>query len=98
MMLGVLRASGDLESSAPPNKAVVINPDPWGSGGASLVARPGFGDGALEDGAVAAPFSFLALDAIGSFESMSMASEDCWDFCGVNACTEGSTCRGGCCD
>jgi hypothetical protein len=29
---------------------------------------------------------------------MSMASEDCWDFCGVNACTEGSTCRGGCCD
>lgn len=76
MILGVLRVSADLESSAPPNKALVIKPDPLGSGAASLVARPGFGDGALEEGAVPAPLSFFALAAVWSFESMSIASGD----------------------
>lgn len=85
MMLGVVRESDELPESSTPNSALVIRPDPCGSGGgASLAARAGLGEGALDDGAVAEPFSFLAAGADGlvvgagcSFLSTSMASEGC---------------------
>lgn len=78
-MLGVVRESGDLEESSPPipKSALVIKPDPCGSCGVSLAARAGLGDGAFDEGAVAAPFSFLALGSCCSFagfESISIAS------------------------
>jgi hypothetical protein len=80
-MLGVDLDVPD-ELSSTPNSAPVIRPDPCGKGGgASLAARAGFGDGALE--AVGVPFSFL--DTFVAFtggalvvsESISIAT-GCW--------------------
>ena len=79
MILGVVRESDEFDESSPPNSALVIRPDPWGRGGASLAALAGFGDGAVDDGAVVLPFSFLPdglfTAAIPSFESTSIASD-----------------------
>ena len=50
------------ELSSTPNRAPVIRPEPCGSGGgtASLAARAGLGDGALEGVAVGVLLSFFA--------------------------------------
>lgn len=63
-MLGEVRDEPEERVSSVPNRALEINPEPWGNGGAaSLTGRAGFGDAALEEGAVAVvavdPFSFL---------------------------------------
>lgn len=63
-MLGEVRDEPEGRVSSVPNSALEINPEPWGSGGgASLTGREGFGDAALEEGAVVVvavvPFSFL---------------------------------------